>query len=118
MTAKTLALWTARVLLAALFMFASSGKLLSQPEAIATFEKLGAPWLRWLIGVCELAGGIGILLPQTAALAAACLALLMLGAMASHVLVLGVATIAPSIVAFALSAWVAVELRRTRTAKA
>jgi len=40
----------------------------------------------------------------------------MLGAMASHVLVLGVATIAPAVVAFALSAWVAVELRRTRTA--
>jgi len=114
MTGKTIALWTGRVLLAALFVFASSGKLMSQPEAIATFEKLGAPWLRWVIGVCELAGGIGILLPQTAALAAFCLALLMLGAMATHVLVLGMATIAPAVVAFSLSAWVAVELRRKR----
>ena len=116
MTGKTIALWTARSLLAALFVFASSGKLLSQPEAIAGFEKLGAPWLRWVVGACELAGGIGILLPQTAALAAACLALLMVGAMASHVLVYGVATIAPAVVAFALSAWVAFELRRARTA--
>jgi uncharacterized membrane protein YphA (DoxX/SURF4 family) len=116
MTAKTIALWTARVLLAALFVFASSGKLMSQPEAIAGFEKLGAPWLRWVVGACELAGGIGILLPQTAALAAACLALLMVGAMASHLLVFGAATIAPAVVAFALSAWVAVELRRTRKA--
>jgi len=116
MTGKTIALWTARILLAAVFLFASSGKLMSQPEAIAGFEKLGAPWLRWVVGACELAGGIGILLPQTAALAALCLALLMIGAMASHVLVLGVASIAPAVVAFALSAWVAFELRRTRTA--
>jgi hypothetical protein len=69
-----------------------------------------------VVGACELAGGIGIQLPQTAALAALCLALLMIGAMASHVLVLGVASIAPAVVAFALSAWVAFELRRTRTA--
>jgi uncharacterized membrane protein YphA (DoxX/SURF4 family) len=116
MTAKTIALWTARVLLAALFVFASSGKLMSQPEAIAGFEKLGAPWLRWVVGACELAGGIGILLPQTAALAAACLALLMVGAMASHLLVLGAATIGPAVAAFALSTWVAVELRRTQKA--
>jgi hypothetical protein len=47
-----------------------------------------------------------------AGLAAACLALLMLGAMASHVFVFGVDTIAPAAMAFALSAWVAWELRR------
>jgi uncharacterized membrane protein YphA (DoxX/SURF4 family) len=112
MTGKTIALWAARIALGALFIFASSGKLLSSPEAIAGFEKLGAPWLRWVVGLCELAGGIGILLPQTAALAAACLALLMVGAMASHVLVFGVDTIGPAVAAFALSAWVAWELHR------
>jgi len=116
MTTKIKALWTARVLLAALFVFASSGKLLSQPEAVEGFENIGAPWLRWVVGVCELAGGIGILLPQTAALAALCLALLMVGAMATHVLVLGVSSMAPAVIAFALSAWVAIELRRTQKA--
>ena len=116
MTAKTIALWTARILLAALFVFASSGKLMSQPEAIEGFENIGAPWLRWVVGFCELAGGIGILLPRTAALAALCLAMLMVGAMVSHVLVLGVSTMAPAVIAFALSAWVAIELRRPRTA--
>jgi uncharacterized membrane protein YphA (DoxX/SURF4 family) len=116
MTAKTIALWTARVLLAALFVFASSSKLLSQPEAVEAFENIGAPWLRWVVGVCELAGGIGILLPQTAALAAVCLALVMVGAMVMHVLVLGVSSMAPAVVAFALSAWVASELRRPGTA--
>jgi uncharacterized membrane protein YphA (DoxX/SURF4 family) len=112
MTGKTIALWAARIALAALFIFASSGKLLSDPEAIAGFDKLGAPWLRWVVGACELAGGIGLLIPQTAALAAACLALLMVGAMASHVFVYGVDTIGPAAMAFALSAWVAWELRR------
>ena len=109
---RSLALWTARVLLAALFVFASSGKLMSQPEAVEAFENIGAPWLRWVIGICELAGGIGILLPQTAALAALCLALVMVGAMVMHVLVLGVSSMAPAVIAFALSAWVAIELRR------
>jgi uncharacterized membrane protein YphA (DoxX/SURF4 family) len=118
MTGKTIALWAARISLAALFIFASWGKLASDPEAIAGFEKLGAPWLRLVVGACELAGGIGILLPQTAPLAAACLALLMVGAMLSHVFVFGVGTIAPAAMAFALSAWVAWELRRRRGATA
>ncbi len=116
MTLKSIALWAARIALAALFLFASSGKLMSSPEAIAGFEMLGAPWLRWVVGACELAGGIGVLLPQTAGLAAFCLALLMVGAMASHVFVFGVSTIGPAVVAFALSAWVAYELRLKRPA--
>jgi uncharacterized membrane protein YphA (DoxX/SURF4 family) len=116
MAGKTIALWAARVALAALFIFASSGKLMSRPEAIDGFQKLGAPWLRWVVGACELAGGIGLLLPQTAGLAAFCLALLMVGAMASHVFVFGVSTIGLAAVAFALSAWVAYELRLKRPA--
>ena len=114
MTGKTIALWAARIALAALFVFASWGKLTSHPEAIAGFEKLGTPWLRWVVGASELAGGIGVLLPQTAGLAAFCLALLMIGAMASHVFVFGVSTIGPAAAAFALSAWVAYELRQKR----
>ena len=117
MSAKTVALWIARVLMAALFLYAGSNKLRSAPEAVAIFETLGAPWLRWVIGACEVAGGIGILLPQTAGLAALCLALLMVGAAGSHVLALGVDTIAPSLVALVLCSWIAWQLRGVRASR-
>jgi uncharacterized membrane protein YphA (DoxX/SURF4 family) len=111
MSGKMVALWIVRILLAALFVYAGASKLTSQPQSLETFAKLGAPWLRWVVGAGEVAGGVGLLVSQTAPLAALCLALLMIGAMASHVLVLGVSTILPAIVAFALSVWVAYELR-------
>jgi putative oxidoreductase len=99
--------------MAALFLFAGVSKLRALPEMVATFEKLGGPPFMYFIGACETAGGIGILVPQTAGLASLCLALLMVGAALSCVFVLGVAKIEPALVALCVCSWVAFELRNT-----
>jgi len=77
-----IALWVLQVLLG-VFMAVASGlpKLFGEATAVAMFDQIGAgDWLRYLVGVLEVAGGIGLLVPGLAGLAAAGLFLLMIGA--------------------------------------
>ena len=78
----TITLWTLQVLLAAMFAVASGApKLAGDAYAVQIFTDLGSgQWLRYVIGVLEVAGGIGLLVPRLAGLAAACLIALMVGA--------------------------------------
>lgn len=82
--------WMLQFALAAVFLFTASRKFMGHPIPVATVEALGAgQWLRIAIGVAELAGAVGLLVPRLAGLAASCLALLMLGAVATHLFVIG-----------------------------
>ena len=99
--------WTLQVALAAVFVFTASRKFMGHPVPVATVEALGAgQWLRIAIGVAELAGAIGLLVPRLAGLAASCLALLMLGAVGTHLLLVGGSAV-PALVLLAASAAVA-----------
>jgi putative oxidoreductase len=84
--AKTIALWTASVLLAALFAWSGINKLRSAPMAIESFHKYGYSLaFMKLIGTCELAGAIGLLVPRLRSLAALGLMVIMGGAIFNHV---------------------------------
>ena len=68
-------------------VFAASGiaKLLSLPFEVEAFARWGyPPYFMYLTGVLEVAGAIGLLVRRVSALAALCLAGLMLGAIAPH----------------------------------
>jgi putative oxidoreductase len=82
----TVGLWTLQVLLALMFVVASGApKLFGDAYAVRLFTELGTdPWMRILVGVLEVAGGIGLLIPRLAALAASCLVALMVGATAAQ----------------------------------
>lgn len=83
--------WSLQIILAAVFTFTASRKFLADPLPVATVEALGTgQWLRVVIGIAELAGAVGLLIPSLSRVAAACLATLMLGAIGTHVLVIGV----------------------------
>ncbi|MQA24889.1 MAG: DoxX family membrane protein [Micromonosporaceae bacterium] len=88
--ALSITLWTAQALLATLFIFAGANKLMGmQPEVIESFQKIGlGDWFRYLTGACELAGGIGLLIPRLAGLAALGLVGVMIGAVITHITVL------------------------------
>jgi putative oxidoreductase len=78
---KTITLWVASGLVAALFLFAGGTKLLMPAQMKASFAQIGYPgWFATFIGVCEVLGGIGVLIPRVAGLAAACLSIIMVGA--------------------------------------
>ena len=75
-------LWATQILLAAFFLFvAAVPKLTGSHSMVQEFGLIGAgQWLRYLVGTAELAGGIGLLAPWLAALAAVGLAADMAGA--------------------------------------
>src|SRR5262249_61904406 len=55
-------LWTIQALLAAIFLFAGSMKLVLPIEAMAGPVALPGPFLRF-IGIAEVLGGVGLVLP-------------------------------------------------------
>jgi hypothetical protein len=77
------------ILLAALFTFATSIKLLGVAQSLAIRDHLGVKPMQWrLIGVCELAGVagalVGLIWAPIGIAAAIGLALLSIGALAFH----------------------------------
>lgn len=65
-------------LLTALFLFAATPKLLTPDKVMSQW--VYARWFLTFIGICELLGAIGLLIPRVAALAAAGLCGIMIGA--------------------------------------
>lgn len=82
----TVALWTLQVLLGLVFIVGSGApKLFGEAYAVQIFEDLGTgQWLRVVVGLLEVAGGLGLLVPRLAGLAASCLMALMVGATISQ----------------------------------
>ena len=77
----SVAIWTLIVLTA--FAFAAAGilKLVGDPMFSDSFGKIGLPGgFGYFIGCCEIAGAVGLFIRRLATLAAAGLAIIMLGA--------------------------------------
>lgn len=85
---RQIAVWTASIILAALFLFAGVFKLVAPAKVGEAFLQYGLPtWFAIVVGVCEALGAIGLLVPRLAGLAAAGLCGIMVGAvvtMATH----------------------------------
>ncbi|MFJ2261576.1 DoxX family protein [Streptomyces sp. NPDC087844] len=77
--------WVMQALLAAVFLFSGVTKWLGGEQTRQTFEEVGAgQWLRYVTGAVEIAGGVGLLVPFLAALAALALSGVMVGAAVSE----------------------------------
>jgi uncharacterized membrane protein YphA (DoxX/SURF4 family) len=82
----TIALWIVQVLLGVLFIFGGVSKLLMPLEELT--KQIGLPgWFIQFISVAEVLGGLGLILPSLlrvapglTPLAAACLVIIMIGA--------------------------------------
>jgi hypothetical protein len=102
------------LLLAGLFTFAASIKLLGVSQSLAIRDHLGVKPVQWrLIGVCELAGVagalVGLMWAPIGIAAAIGLALLSIGAIAFHLRASdGAKDIAPAVIGLALAAATAV----------
>ncbi|MEO8027231.1 MAG: DoxX family protein [Bryobacteraceae bacterium] len=73
-----------------LFLFAGGSKLLGASEMVATFEKVGfGQWFRYLTGSLEVMGAIGLQFPRTSVYAAALLTCVMIGAVLTHLVLIG-----------------------------
>jgi uncharacterized membrane protein YphA (DoxX/SURF4 family) len=82
---KTVTVWLLQILLALLFLAASAGKVMGNPQIAEMFKVWGYPgWFLLAIGILELAGAVGLLIPRTAGLAALALIGIMIGAAYTH----------------------------------
>ena len=82
---KTIGFWTPYVLFGLLFVMQGVIKLAPQSAWLEMFAQWGYPDHFYLmIGVLELAGGIGLFVPRWAGYAGALLGVIMLGASATH----------------------------------
>jgi uncharacterized membrane protein YphA (DoxX/SURF4 family) len=86
---KTIVLWILRILMAALFLFASFMKLSGKPMMVDEFNTVGlGQWFRYFTGALELAGGVAILVPSVSAFAAIVLLAVDAGAFVAQIAVL------------------------------
>lgn len=106
--AGVIALWCLQIATAALLTNAAIAKFTGNEEYTAAFAAFGlGGWFMHLVGVLELLGGLGLLLPRLAGLAAAMLTVMMAGAVASELTVIkgSAAPAASVLLAVILIAW-------------
>ncbi|MGV9613299.1 DoxX family protein [Nocardia xishanensis] len=113
------ALWTLQILLGLFFIIASGGPKLVIPNTLTDNapENLTIPFgLLIFIGVVEVAGGIGLMVPRLSALAAAGLSVLTVLAAGTQAFIADkpLMAIFPLVLA-AIFAWIAYERRATIT---
>ena len=83
-------IWVLSILEAALFLSVGIPKILSVPIMVTEFGKIGlGQWFRYLTGILEIIGAIGLLIPKYSGYAALLLCAIMVGAVITILKVLG-----------------------------
>jgi putative oxidoreductase len=83
-------LWTLQVGSAAMFLFAGGLKLAGVPLMVQEFGVIGlGQWFRYVTGTIEVVSAVLLLIPSVAAYGAAALAVTMVGAIATHLFIIG-----------------------------
>jgi putative oxidoreductase len=84
------ALWLAQIALAAMFMFAGGLKLTGAPEMVGLFNAIGVgQWFRYVTGSIEVVSAVALLVPAWAAFGALLLIPTMVGAVCTHLFIVG-----------------------------
>jgi hypothetical protein len=100
--ALTVVLWILQILAASAFLLAGGLKLAGVAPMVEMFDKIGlGQWFRYLTGSLEVTGAILLLIPTTVVLGGALLVVTMVGAIATHLFVLGGSPV-PAIVLFVI----------------
>ena len=98
--AKNVALWALQILTAAAFLLAGFGSLSGYPMMVETFDKIGiGQWFRYVTGVIEVASAIMLLIPRLTPVGAALILFTMIGAVLSHLVLIGGSPVAALVLA-------------------
>jgi uncharacterized membrane protein YphA (DoxX/SURF4 family) len=83
-------LWVLQIAAAGMFLMVGFLKLSGNPQLVGLFEAIGlGQWFRYLTGTLEVAGAILLLIPRTSGLAALMLVVVMVGAVITHLFIVG-----------------------------
>ena len=84
------ALWLTQIALAAMFLFTGGLKLTGAPELVALFDAIGiGQWFRYVTGSIEVVSAVALLVPSWAAFGALALIPTMVGAVITHLFIVG-----------------------------
>ena len=85
-----IALWGVQVVLAGMFLLAGGSKLAGAAAMVALFDAVGVgQWFRYVTGGIEVVSAVALLVPSLAPFGAAALAATMIGAIATHLSIIG-----------------------------
>jgi putative oxidoreductase len=86
----TRALWVVSVATTGMFLMAGGSNLAGAPQMVQMFDVIGlGQWFRFLTGAIEVVSAVALLLPPLALSGALALAATMIGAVLTHLLVIG-----------------------------
>ena len=103
-TVKFYGLWVLKVLAAVAFLMAGFAKLTSAEMMVTVFDGVGiGQWFRYVTGAIEVVGAVVLFLPRKAAYGAGILALTMIGAIFTHLALIGGSPV-PALVLLVLTA--------------
>lgn len=98
-----IALGGLQVGLAALFLFSGGSKLAGAPAMVALFDAIGVgQWFRVVIGLIEVVSALALLVPALAPFAALLLGFTMVGAIATHLFIVGGSPAIPAVLLLGL----------------
>jgi putative oxidoreductase len=113
-TGKTMniVLWLLQIAAAGMFVMAGLSKLSGNEQMVGLFAAIGlGQWFRYLTGTLEVAGAILLLIPRTSGLGALMLVGVMIGAVMTHLFVIGGSPLM-AIILLAITSLVAWERRQ------
>lgn len=85
-----IALWGVKVVLAGMFLLAGGSKLAGAAAMVALFDAVGVgQWFRYVTGGIEVVSAVALLVPSLAAFGAVALVPTMIGAIATHLFIIG-----------------------------
>jgi len=97
-TGKTMGVWSLQLLLALAFLFSGAFKLAGTEKMVEMFAQIGVgQWFRYVTGVFELGGAATVLYPPTAPYGGLLIACVMVGAVFTHLFVVGGSPAVPTV---------------------
>ena len=92
------ALWAIQIALAGMFLLAGGSKLLGAPAMVGLFDAIGiGQWFRYLTGFIEVGSALALLVPPFAVFGALALVPTLVGAVATHLFIVGGSPVLPAI---------------------
>ena len=101
-------LWALQILSTAMFLFAGVSKLAGVPMMVQAFGAIGiGQWFRYVTGTIEVVSAVLLLIPSVASYGAVALAVTMVGAIITHLFIIGGSPVIPILLlaATATIAW-------------
>src|SRR3954470_396868 len=93
---RNVTLWLFTIVSAAMFVLAGTMKLAGVQMQVDLFATVGiGQWFRYVTGLLEIGGAIGLFVPAVATYAALLLATVMVGAIATHLFIVGGSPLVP-----------------------